>query len=1175
MKTLLLLALACSAHCMDRVQGWCQIGNRPVVTSGQTSTTKVQGSYPFCVVNVYVTGSGGTRASLFSDAAGSTPISNPTTADSTGYYFLYTPNGHVDVQLSGGTPAMPSAVTFGDIDVFEFGWTLPSTSGTGCWYSGSPGVISFASCLPASPTGSVQFNSAGGFGGTSNFTWSNSTGLAVVAASPVYPTTPALAVTGQSTFIGNTITGDQAFMQGGVYNAVTQGPATSSGLVFSGYSVVQSPSNYAPTMNGGYIVLSPINYNPYNGSPCFDQWGNAVQQPLPVMGGTFGVHDAVLWVGTSPTIPSNGSCGQPLPGYVDDGWGLNSSRYFFARGGLATDNPQYNSIQSLLGGSYIRLGETLDQGIYLQAHATSTGLNTPSASCVQIESIANCYGGFAYQGGSKFWYFNNTSRSWNTVDFAGGGGGGGGTPGGGNTQIQYNNSGSFGGSAKLTWSDGPGQLTITGYAQATVGFLSTGTNTDSIQAPNGGVTAKWLIGTDSLFLMEETAPALSGAGQARVYADSSTHHLLISQNGGAYSAFGGGGTPGGVNTSVQFNNSGTLGGDTYFYYNSGTHLLTVQALSSSVAGIAVGSGFVQADQGFIATSGTCVKFNCLQAPTGGIEALSLTAANYIQIGNHAGAPTLTTSDAQHPGMLYWDTVANNAEIWNGSAYVALATGGATTPGGATTNIQFNSGGSFGGSSALTWTAASTLLNVTTPSAIAGINVTNGYVQSDAGFETPSSLVNAVQAPNGGVEGKWIYAGDSLFLAEEAAPALSAAGQARIYANSSTHTLLVSQNGGAYAAFGGGGGTPGGSNTQVQFNNSSAFGGSNNFTWNNAGQLLSIAAASSSNAGLAVSTGFIQADAGFLSGACTRYNCFQVTSTISGSLIGGMAALSFTAQNYIQTGNSNGVPALTSGDSIHGGAQYFDTGTTRARVYNGSSWLNIATGDPIPSINTLTGALTLAGTANEIILTPTGGNTITFSTPQAINTSANVNFGTVTTTGTIQSQAAGAAIAFQTSSPFNFQVDGNGNVSAAGSFNTIGVPAAYKVGGVTIVDSARQATFANLTTTGVIAAGASVSGTNIASSIHYISTGTQPTTPTAGCNIGTGSTDAKGSINCPAGTSLPQVNFASSYGSVPVCVAVYSSNGVPASVFPITATANVQFGIVPSAGNEFILYHCMQ
>lgn len=73
------------------------------------------------------------------------------------------------------------------------------------------------------------------------------------------------------------------------------------------------------------------------------------------------------------------------------------------------------------------------------------------------------------------------------------------------------------------------------------GLSASGTNTDIIQAVNGGVTAKWIIGTDSLFLVEEPAPAVSAAGQARIYADSTAHALYASINGGAYAPLGGGG----------------------------------------------------------------------------------------------------------------------------------------------------------------------------------------------------------------------------------------------------------------------------------------------------------------------------------------------------------------------------------------------------------------------------------------------------------------------------------------------------------------------------------------------------------------------------------------------------------------------------------------------------------
>ena len=52
--------------------------------------------------------------------------------------------------------------------------------------------------------------------------------------------------------------------------------------------------------------------------------------------------------------------------------------------------------------------------------------------------------------------------SGNLVTIAAGGGGGGGSPGGADTQIQFNNSGSFAGSSNFVWSDATSTLTVTG-----------------------------------------------------------------------------------------------------------------------------------------------------------------------------------------------------------------------------------------------------------------------------------------------------------------------------------------------------------------------------------------------------------------------------------------------------------------------------------------------------------------------------------------------------------------------------------------------------------------------------------------------------------------------------------------------------------------------------------------
>lgn len=86
-----------------------------------------------------------------------------------------------------------------------------------------------------------------------------------------------------------------------------------------------------------------------------------------------------------------------------------------------------------------------------------------------------------------------------------------------------------------------------------------------------------------------SAPSLSTTGNAVCYFDNSSGKLKCSQNGGAFADWvgggGGGGTPGGSNTQVQFNDSGSFGGDAGLVYNKTTNTLTIASggltLSSS------------------------------------------------------------------------------------------------------------------------------------------------------------------------------------------------------------------------------------------------------------------------------------------------------------------------------------------------------------------------------------------------------------------------------------------------------------------------------------------------------------------------------------------------------------------------------------------------------------------
>lgn len=102
------------------IRGWCEAGATPALTSGLTSSTLLQASYPSCTVTVFIHGGGGLASGLTQDAAGSQPLSNPFTAQTNGQWQFYMPGGnHVDIQLSGGTPfpGFPTPVTYSDVIV--------------------------------------------------------------------------------------------------------------------------------------------------------------------------------------------------------------------------------------------------------------------------------------------------------------------------------------------------------------------------------------------------------------------------------------------------------------------------------------------------------------------------------------------------------------------------------------------------------------------------------------------------------------------------------------------------------------------------------------------------------------------------------------------------------------------------------------------------------------------------------------------------------------------------------------------------------------------------------------------------------------------------------------------------------------------------------------------------
>lgn len=157
-------------------------------------------------------------------------------------------------------------------------------------------------------------------------------------------------------------------------------------------------------------------------------------------------------------------------------------------------------------------------------------------------------------------------------------------------------------------------------------------------------------------------------------------------------------------------------------------------------------------------------------------------------------------------------------------------GGNGTPGGNTTEVQFNDSGVFGASANFTFNPFSYVLAVptinTSTVSVANtltVNTTaNLYTTNVTGVLTATSNVIMTASPNvnlGSVSNVHIQGGTNGYV-------LSTDG---------TGNLSWTAGGG-----GGGNGTPGGSNTQIQYNDSGAFGGSTYLTFNESTNTFQIA-----------------------------------------------------------------------------------------------------------------------------------------------------------------------------------------------------------------------------------------------------------------------------------------------------------------------------------------------
>lgn len=590
-------------------------------------------------------------------------------------------------------------------------------------------------------------------------------------------------------------------------------------------------------------------------------------------------------------------------------------------------------------------------------------------------------------------------------------------------------------------------LLVGGNAQVTnsLRLLSPGSSFyASITAANGmGSTVQWRW------------PAADSTGVGCLASDGMGNLSFTTCGGG-----GGGGAAGPLYALQSSNPAGTLYGDGNFVYTPATTPPTVTLAGNFVTNTSTG--------GFNAS--VCTASNCVQAQHGGAEFNEYVFVEQAAPGTAAsGFAGLYADSTLHQIMASmngpsasptwrpvgltgaWSSLTNgdcvNITVSSGIPYLTDAGGACTTGGGGGT---VNAAGQYAipyysasGTGTVLSGSANLLFNPTSSPPQISLAGIMEVTSSTGGFNSQGTAYNTIQAPNGGVAAKLFT------LTQQAAPSLSGSGLATMYAdNNASPTLHYSINGGAYLgiasttgtltsghcvsinAFGnfidsgagcGGSGGPIGSDTQVPYNKAGTESADANFTWLYTPQKLYITGISATEA-LHVANGYTTSDGGF------------ATSSSSTTAIQAPNGQVTSKTMYVSDAYLWGTEA-SSATCAAGQARIFANSSLNVLQYciNGGGYQTIATGG-LSSLNGLTGAPSIVGTANEINVSA-GGSSITLSTPQQIATTSSPTFAGLSLSGALVSTVAGASIGLNLNS--NFQVNGNGAATMQGVLTSVG------------------------------------------------------------------------------------------------------------------------------------------
>ncbi len=230
------------------------------------------------------------------------------------------------------------------------------------------------------------------------------------------------------------------------------------------------------------------------------------------------------------------------------------------------------------------------------------------------------------------------------------------SPGGANKQIQYNNSGGFGGDPALTWS---GSILTVGQSGSVIGNVQiAGATSGTVQVQTASNAGNWVM----------TVPSNAG----------SSNQVLTTDGNGItrWASVASGGSPAGSNTRLQFNDSGSFGGAADLQWDKTGHSFTFgngvvvgNASNQNIVGVNSTSsigGSINLQMG----SGPSENYqgNVYIKPGNGTSLTNSATAGFLYIPTMNGAPTQPPRDGDT--AMVFDVSNNKLWVYN-SGWVGI------------------------------------------------------------------------------------------------------------------------------------------------------------------------------------------------------------------------------------------------------------------------------------------------------------------------------------------------------------------------------------------------------------------------------------------------------------------------------------------------------------------------